>query len=175
MNSVEMLSNILHSDPMQKYYGVGEISLPFSLKDKSTAMLLFIESQKRDAIRAEGIFIREGDKCFYEESAYETAGTEEELAFAEDFTALVDTGLKIADHAQYLVQLQALYDAYDSIADRAFADIDDLTPAQQQAVIAYGERLALISDPLRLALCYHYSPEFMEWCLDVCSTIQILN
>ena len=81
MNSVEMLSNILHSDPMQKYYGVGEISLPFSLKDKSTAMLLFIESQKRDAIRAEGIFIREGDKCFYEESAYETAGTEEELAF----------------------------------------------------------------------------------------------
>ena len=175
MNSVEMLSNILHSDPMQKYYGVGEISLPFSLKDKRTAMLLFIESQKRDAIRAEGIFIREGDKCIYEESAYETAGTEAELSFAEDFTALVDTGLKIADHAQYLVQLQALYDAYDSIADRAFADIDDLTPAQQQAVIAYGERLALISDPLRLALCYHYSPEFMEWCLDVCSTIQILN
>ena len=175
MNSVEMLGNILRSELMQRYYGVGEISLPFSLKDKRTAMFLFIESQKMDAIRAEGIFVRDGEECNYEESAYETAGLETELQFAEDFTAIVNTGLEISDLTQYKTQLQVLYDAYDSMAGRVFADVNDLTPQMRQAVIEYGERLALMSDPLRLALYYHYSPEFMEWCMDICTYVQMTS
>ena len=175
MNSVEMLGTILHSELMQRYYGVGEISLPFSLKDKRTAMFLFIESQKRDVIRAEGIFIRDGEECIYEESTYETAGLEKELKFAEDFMEIVETGLKISDFTQYRTQLQALYDAYDSIADHVFADADDLSPAQQQAVMEYCERLAKVSDPLQFSIYYHYSPEFMEWCMDICTYVQMMS
>lgn len=175
MNSAEMLSYILNSDPMRQYTGFGEISLPFSLKDKRTAMFLFIESQKKDEIRAEGIFIRNGRQCIYEEAAFEAQSDAEVPEFIEEFTRAADTSLRITDFDRFKVELQTLFDAYDSFASQVFRDASDLAPDIQQAVMGYAERLVLLSDPLQLTLYYHFSPEFMEWCLDICSYVQIMS
>ncbi len=175
MNSVEMLSSILRSDPMRRYIGIGEISPPFSLKDRKTAMFLFIESKKKDAIRGEGIFVRDEKGCIYEESPYEIENMEEELKYAEGFSMAADMGLKVSDYESFKTELQALYDAYDSFADQTFLGVYDLSSEMQQAVQRYSERLVKLGDPLRLALYYHYSPEFMEWCRDICSYVQIMS
>lgn len=177
MNSVELWNNIWNSETAQSYRGFGEVSFPFSLGNKETAMFLYVESGKRDLIRAEGLFVEEEAGCLYHESPFESSaqGQKEEKELTEELEEIRETGIKISDHDKFIEEMQTLYDAYDRFKDAAFQDEDVLTQEMQQAVTRYVERLVALSDPLSLSCYCHYSPEFMAWCLDVYHYVQLMN
>lgn len=167
MNSVEMLGDILKSDEMQNYKGIGGLSFPFILEDGRAAVYLYIESDEKDAIELVGMFIRESGKLLFEETEWKPG--QEEIDWLEENIVYGD---RIPDEKAgkkaYLDALEELYAGFDSFAPDAFKEIYDLTSSQIHSLIVYIERITQFSSSLKRACYLHCASRFFQWCFTVC-------